>query len=94
MIRRDGDCIRIEGELTLDRIGSLLEEGARWIQAGATQVDMSGVTDADSGAIALLLGWIRASRSAGRRLAIVSLAPGLDSLAALYGVDDFLRSDA
>lgn len=94
MIRRDGDCLRIEGAATLDQIGALLDEGVKQIDAGVTRVDMSGVTEADSGALALLLAWMRASQRVGRTLAVVNLAPGLDSLASLYGVDAFLRAES
>ena len=92
MIRRETDCLRIEGEVTHEQVGRLHEEGRRLIEAGATRVDMSGVTSADSGALALLLGWMRECRRTGRRLTVVNLAPGLDSLAKLYGVDEFLQS--
>jgi phospholipid transport system transporter-binding protein len=83
-----------EGPVTMQTAPALLEEGRRLAAAGDLTVDFAAVGAADSAALALLLAWLRASRSAGHRLALRNLPAGLLSLAALYDVDALLPEAA
>ena len=76
--------------LTFDTAQAALEQGCVAIRAGETVFDLGGVRTADSSGVALLLAWKRAARKAGVSLSYVNIPAGLQSLAALYGVDDFL----
>jgi phospholipid transport system transporter-binding protein len=53
-------------------------------------MDLGGVTAADSAALALILDWLRAARTAGQRIVLRNLPAGLVSLAALYDIDTLL----
>ena len=87
------EVFRPEGALTiLGRIEPVLEEGRRLLAAGDLSIDLSGVAEADSVVVAVLLDWQRAARRAGHRLEIRALPDGLQSLAALYGVDGLLAA--
>jgi len=76
--------------LTVQNATAALGQGLAAIQAGQTVFDLGTVKAADSSAVAVLLAWKRAARKAGKGLSYVNVPDGLQSLAALYGVDSFL----
>jgi phospholipid transport system transporter-binding protein len=76
--------------LTFGNAKAALEQGLAAIKAGKTVFDLATVQAADSSAVAVLLAWKRAARKAGVTLSYVNLPASLQSLADLYGVDDFL----
>lgn len=90
MIRREGERMVVEGALTLANVAALLDEGKAAIGAGARSVDLAGVGELDSSALALLLAWLRDARRQGRELAFTNLPQGLTTIARLYGVADLL----
>lgn len=53
-------------------------------------LDLSGVTSADSSALALILETLRAADSAGHRVSVAHLPASLHGLAALYGLGPWL----
>jgi phospholipid transport system transporter-binding protein len=60
--------------------------------ADVREIDLSAIgdADADSSALAVLFAWLRDARRQGAEFRIVNPPAGLLSLAALYGVDEFL----
>ena len=76
--------------LTVINAKAALDQGLAAIKGGQTVFDLGSVKTADSSAVAVLLAWKRAARKAGAALSYVNLPAGLQSLAALYGVDEFL----
>lgn len=79
--------VRLDRIVTMRTIEDAL---ARRLPESDFTVDMGHVEEADSGAIALLLDWMRRARAAGHAMAIRDMPPGLRSLAELYGVDELL----
>ncbi|HEF5872619.1 TPA: STAS domain-containing protein [Burkholderia cenocepacia] len=73
--------------LTVASAKSALAAGLARIDAGATAVDCTGLTQFDSSALAVLLAWQRAANARGTALDILNLPPKLASLARAYGVD-------
>lgn len=90
MIRREGERMVVDGALTLAQVAALLDEGKAAIGAGARSVDLAGVGELDSSALALLLAWLREARRQGRELAFSNLPQGLTTIARLYGVAELL----
>jgi phospholipid transport system transporter-binding protein len=90
MIRRDGERMLVSGALNLASVAAELEEGKAAIAAGACSVDLSGVQELDSSALALLLAWEREAKRLGRDLAFANLPQGLTTIARLYGVAELL----
>ena len=58
--------------------------------ANVVPVDASAVKVFDSSALAVLLACRRAAQAAGKQLQVLGLPKGLQSMAALYGVDGLL----
>jgi phospholipid transport system transporter-binding protein len=90
---------RGEGRCTLS--GSLSVETAPWLWrelrstdllAGATEVDLSGVTESDSAGLALLIAWRACRRRSGGDVNFTGLPERLQLLAALTGAQAALLS--
>ncbi|GGY29128.1 STAS domain-containing protein [Paludibacterium paludis] len=80
---------RPEGRIDMDTAAGLiawLDDAAP--QGGVVRLDMSGVSDADSAALALLLEWRRRLARRDVRLDIAGMPPGLTALTRLYGLED------
>jgi phospholipid transport system transporter-binding protein len=80
----------LQGPVTLDTVKGLLEDGARRFESEQSVLDLSGVTQADSSAVGLLLAWVRDARARGRGIKYVNLGENLRALISLYEVGEFL----
>jgi len=76
--------------MVTDNARSLFEQGLARIVAGEQVVDLSAVADADSSAVAVMLGWLRHAAEAGAVIRFAGVPAGVLSLAELYGVSDLL----
>ena len=92
MIRIAGNTLAVEGPMTIATARSLLEEDHPG--DGAWVVDLSGVTEADSSGLGVLLDWLRTSHRAGGTLTFVGVPDTLCSLARLYSIDHLLSAEA
>jgi phospholipid transport system transporter-binding protein len=93
MIVRRGDRYLVEGPVTLESVGALIDEGVA-LEGASVVVDLAGVTHADSSALSLLLEWVRRFRRGGRQIVFANLSGNLRSLAELYGVIDLIPTAA
>lgn len=59
-----------------------------------SRIDLTGVTEADSAALALLVSLARELKSAGKRLSVAGMPEGMSDLADLYGVSALFDSTA
>lgn len=83
--------LELSGRIDMDSAAAQLAQLTRQLNGAAAQeLDLSGVTGADSAALALLLELLRHSRQRGGALHVGPLPPTLASLAHLYGLDDLL----
>jgi phospholipid transport system transporter-binding protein len=78
------------GALTLDDAAAALEASHALPLPDSGVVDFSGLTHADSAALAVMLALKRRGTEEGRTLGIRGIPPSLRSLAAVYGIDDLL----
>jgi phospholipid transport system transporter-binding protein len=86
----------ISGELSFKNVATVLA-GAREALAagqGAFEVDLGGVTRADSSGLALLLELAREARAADRDLRCLRVPEQLGRLAGFFGVTDVLSLTA
>jgi len=81
---------RVTGPVTLRTAAALRAEGLRLLEGGDAVVDLSGVTEADSAALSLLLEWRRAAAASGRSVRFEHPTSNLHSLATLYNVHELL----
>ena len=85
--------LRLPRELTYRQARSCLAQLQPQVQGfdGArVPVDASGLEVFDSAALAVLLACRRTAQAADKQLVVVDLPQGLQSMAALYGVDGLL----
>jgi phospholipid transport system transporter-binding protein len=90
MISKQGERYLIEGPVTLAGVTALLAEGSRSFEGTPVVVDFSGVTEADSSAISLMLEWTRRMHGGNRQIFFANLGESLVSIANLYGVKDLI----
>jgi phospholipid transport system transporter-binding protein len=88
--RREGNRLLLEGELTVDTVPGILAGTSPQDRAAVEVVDLAGVTEADSAAVALAIAWLREARDAGRTLRFENLPPAMTKLARLYAVVDLI----
>jgi len=89
MLERSGNSLKVTGAMRYGNAPSLLAAGRESL-VGVAEIDLAAVGEADSSALAVLFAWLRDARAANPSLRIGNPPAGLISLAALYGVSDFL----
>jgi phospholipid transport system transporter-binding protein len=81
----------LSGDLGLETAAGVLAQGeAAFTGVPRTEVDLSGVTDADSAGLAVLIEWVRGACLSGRSITYRSLPPRLAELARIGGVAGLL----
>jgi phospholipid transport system transporter-binding protein len=89
VIRREGRKMMVSGPVTLANAAALLEEGRRHLAEGVRSVDLGEVTELDSALLALSLAWLREARAGKREIGFANLPQAMQTLARLYGVEEF-----
>lgn len=89
MIERSNGGLAVRGAMVMANARALLAAGCAGIAADSV-VDLSAVEEADSSALAVMLGWLRHAQAANQRLSFVGVPAGVRSLAELYGISDLL----
>jgi phospholipid transport system transporter-binding protein len=90
MIEKRGASLAVTVPLVMGNARSLLDAGRRFLEAGEALFDLGEVKEADSSAIAFMLGLIRAAASTGLTVKFANVPAGVRSLAELYGVAELL----
>lgn len=90
MIRTLADRVEVSGPMTMAGAATLLAEGEAVILANPPVFDLAGVTEMDSSCLAVIFGWVRAARKAGKTVQLLNTPRNLLSLAEVYGVSDLL----
>lgn len=90
MIEREAGRLRIKTPMVMANARGLLDAGRSALQPGENVIDFSGVTEADSSAVAVMLAWLRAATLLRCTVKFAQIPAGVRSLADLYGVADLL----
>lgn len=90
MMRDLGDRVEVSGTMTVPSAAGLLAEGVALLARSETLFDLAGVTEVDSSGLAVVFGWQRAAKRAGKTIRIANPPQNLGSLADVYGVRDLL----
>ena len=90
MIVREADRLIVTAPLIMDNARGLLEAGRDALLEGEQVIDLGQVVEADSSALAVMLGWMRAASLSLSTLKFANIPAGVRSLAELYGVTELL----
>ena len=94
MIEKSGNELRVTGSMLVADATVLLQSGREFLQAerGSAGVvfDLSAVEETDSSALGVVFGLLRTARQLGVAMRIAHPPASMISLAALYGVSDYL----
>lgn len=90
MIGRAGSSLKVTAPIFFAGASAALAAGRAALTPEVAEIDLAAIDDADSSALAVLFAWLRDAKARNIPLRIVNPPAGLLSLAALYGVDDFL----
>lgn len=90
MIERQAGHLVVKVPLVMANARGLLEAGRSALQAGEDVFDFAEVTEADSSALAVMLGWLRAAELSRSTVRFANIPAGVRSLAELYGVAELL----
>lgn len=84
--------LAVRGELGFDTAAALLKrsDGAFADGQGPLQIDLAGVTQADSAGLALLLEWRARAARAGRQIQFLNLPPQILAVARISEVEELL----
>jgi phospholipid transport system transporter-binding protein len=83
--------IQVSGELTLATVASRCKELDACLTAGADiELDLSGVTHADSSSLTLLLCWLRQANQCQARIRIAALPQSIQQLIDVYDLRELL----
>ncbi|MCB1825317.1 MAG: STAS domain-containing protein [Candidatus Competibacteraceae bacterium] len=73
-VSRDGDILRVQGELNFDSVAALWETTeALFADTSLLRIDLSGVSRSNSAGVALLVQWLRQARRRQRELLFVDI---------------------
>jgi phospholipid transport system transporter-binding protein len=86
----DGNGWRFTGALTFDDAARVFAASRAVALPANGVVDFSGMTHADSSALAIMIALKRRAAAEGRALSIEALPASLRSLAVVYGVENLL----
>jgi phospholipid transport system transporter-binding protein len=90
MIVREASRLIVTAPLIMDNARALLEAGRDALLEGEQVIDLGQVVEADSSALAVMLGWMRAASLSRSTLKFANIPAGVRSLAELYGVTELL----
>jgi phospholipid transport system transporter-binding protein len=89
----EGGRFRLAGCFGFETAAAVLERGdALFRPHSSVELDLSGVTDADSAGLAVLLAWIERARRRGHALRYVGLPAQLAAIARITDVEPLLHA--
>ena len=90
MIEREIGRLRVTAPMVMANARGLLEAGRSALGDKGVTIDLGAVTEADSAALAIMLGWLRTADALGSKIVFANTPAGVRSLAELYGVAELL----
>ena len=90
MIEREAGRLVVKVPMVMANARGLLEAGRSALQPGEQVFGLAQVDDADSSAVAVMLGWLRVASRSRSTLKFAHIPAGVRSLAELYGVTELL----
>lgn len=82
---RDGECLKLLGELDQDVINPLWNARVEAMN-GVSCIDLHGVTRVDTAGVALLVHLVAQGKKQGKRVVLAGVSESVSTLAALYNL--------
>ena len=82
---------QLSGDVVVGSAKAILTASQGFSITSETKVDFAQVTDIDTTALSLILEWKRRAQTENKTLSFVNLPANLNSLAALYGVNELIN---
>jgi len=89
VILQDGKW-QVSGDILMDNANAVLNDSRALDMPDNLSIDLSAVASVDTAALSLVMEWQRRANTSGQQVSFVNLPESLVSLAALYGVTDFI----
>jgi len=81
---------RFAGPITMENASANLAACTAAIDAGESELGLDALAHSDSSAVAVIVAARRHAGLAGKTLRVTGVPPAVESLAKLYGVEDFV----
>ncbi len=88
------DKWHVSGDILMDNANAVLSESRALAMPDNLSIDFSAVTSVDTAALSLVMEWQRRANLSSQQVSFINLPESLVSLAALYGVTDFISVHA
>lgn len=90
-VERDGDTLRVRGELDFDSVADLWAISEAMIRTEQILwIDLSGVRRSNSAGVALLVEWLRQAGRRQRELVFINIPAQMRSIIAIADLDTIL----
>ena len=90
VVESAGGRVYLRGPVTLTTVQGLLDQRPQFLAGTSLRVDLSGVDECDSSAVALMLAWTRDAAERGIPIAFENLPQSVRTLIDLYDVGELL----
>lgn len=90
MIERHQGRLQVKASMLVPNAATLLIAGRHAMHETEEIFDFAAVSEADSSALAVMLGWMRSAESAKKPLKFINVPDNIRALAELYGVEKLL----
>lgn len=88
------DCLCVAGDIGFDNVVDACNQGVELIHSmGKITVDLSGINQADSSCLAMIVEWVRVARSEHKDIEFVGTPRGMMDLGRVCGLDTILPFD-
>ena len=89
--RRDGDTLRVQGDLDFDSVVALWQATESLFAAGPpARIDLNGVSRANSAGVALLVAWLSRVQSRQQAVMFVNVPPQMRAIIEVADLDAVL----
>lgn len=90
-VSRDGDILRVQGELNFDSVAELWKTTeALFADTPLLRIDLSGVSRSNSAGVALLVQWLRQARRRQRELLFVDIPAQMRAIIRVVDLETLL----
>ena len=91
MITREGESIRVNGDINHETVARLCKQGNQLIaEMDKPCVDFSHAEHCNSAGLALMMAWLRQAKQSGKRIAFLNVPSSLREAAKVCEVDGIL----